>query len=114
MITQERRSTPRVRAYRPVRLHAPHNPRVVETLTKDLSIGGLRCLSPMVLPVSSEVNVELMPSTGEEPISLTGKTVWFRLLPHTEQCDVGISFKEISEQNKRRLSAYLDHIQKKS
>ena len=106
----ERRATSRIRAYRPVRLHVPRSPRLLETLTKDLSIGGVCCISPTPLPVSTQLNLELILSTGEGPITARGRTVWFRSLPNSEQFDMGISFLDIPDHDKRRLSVYLAHL----
>ena len=110
---QERRATPRIRAYRPIRIHQSGSFRVVETLTKDLSGGGLCCLSPVALPVSSNITVELILSTGQEPLTIQAKTAWFRAIPESEQFDLGISFAEIPQAQQRHLSAYLDHLSKK-
>ena len=81
----------------------------VETLTKDLAEGGLRCLSPMPLPVATQLAVEISLSS-EELFELRGRTAWLRLIPHSEQFEVGIAFQDISPQNKRRLSACLERI----
>lgn len=114
MIGRERRRAPRVRAYRPVRLHKPPTPGVFETLTKDLSSEGMRCLSPTWFPVSTDLNAEVVLSDGDEPISVTGRAIWCRMVPHSDQFEVGLSFQGMSERNKRRLSAYLDHLIVKS
>ncbi len=109
-MAEERRSTPRFRAYRPVRLHGSSSPQVVETLTKDLAIGGLRFLSPTLFPVSTELSLELVLSTGDEPLTTRGRTLWFHTIPQSEQFDIGISFLDMTPQSKRRLSAYLDRL----
>ena len=109
-MTIDRRNTPRFRAYRPVRIQRPGALQIVETLTKDLGTGGLRCISPTLFPVSTEVSVELVLSTGEEPFSVRGRMVWFRMIPHSEQVDLGIEFIELEDQDKRRLSAYMDYL----
>lgn len=109
-MNQERRAASRIRAYRPVRLHPTGRTRIIETLTKDLSEGGICCLSPVAIPVDSEINLELVLSTGQAPVSLRARTAWFRMIPHSEQFDLGLIFTEISDTDKRRLSAYLDHI----
>ena len=112
-MVEDRRSSTRVRAYRPVRLHLPQSPRVVETLTKDISMGGMCCLSSSTYPVSSQMNVELILATGEGPIVALGRTAWFRSIPYSEQFDVGISFTDMAEQDKRRLSACLGRLSQK-
>jgi hypothetical protein len=112
-MSDERRSSARVRAYRPVRLHLPRSPRLLETLSKDISIGGICCLSGSAFPVSTGLNVEVILSTGQGPITARGRTAWFRTIPHSEQFDLGISFTEIHEEDKRRLSAYLGRLAEK-
>ena len=111
-MVQERRSSQRFRAYLPVRLHQPGGPQVVETLTKDLGVGGFRCLNSTLCPISTELGVDLVLSTGNEQLSLRGKTVWFRTIPESEQFDFGIAFVDLSPETKRRLSAYLDYLSK--
>ena len=106
----ERRSAPRVRAYRPVRIVKPGTSQVVETLTKDLGLSGVRCIGPTLFPVSSEVSVELVLSTGEEPFTVRGRAIWFQTIPHSEQFDLGIAFVDLPPHNKRRLSAYIDRL----
>ena len=109
----ERRNAPRVRAYRPVRIVKPGTSHVVETLTKDIGMGGVRCISPGLFPVSSEVSVEVVLSTGEEPFTVRGRAIWFQTIPHSEQFDIGIAFLELPAQSKRRLSVYIDRLSSK-
>ena len=113
-MNQERRSSQRVRAYLPVRLRTPNSPHIIETLTKNLSIGGLHGVSPIVCPVSTEVGLELVLSTGDEPMAVRGKTVWFRTIPESDQFDCGITFLDLSQQNKRRLSVYIERLANRS
>ena len=107
---EERRRTPRIRAYHPVRLQRPGTAPVVETLTKDLSSAGLRCLSSTWFPVTSDLHVELVLASGAAPITIRGKAAWFGMIPHSDQLELGISFQEIDPADKRRLSAYLDRV----
>ena len=109
-MVQERRKSPRIRAYLPMRLHRPDLHQAVETLTKDLSLDGVRYVSPMLSPVSTELKLELVLSTGREQLETRVKTAWFRTLPESEQFECGVSFVELSDENKRRLSVYLDHL----
>ena len=104
MIT-ERRTSARIRAYRPLRLH-PRGSPVIETLTKDLSTGGVRCLSPTAIPVSTPVSIELVLGSGQEPLQVEGRMAWFQTMSDSEQYDLGISFAGLPEQKQRRLSAY--------
>ncbi|MBI3331121.1 MAG: PilZ domain-containing protein [Candidatus Omnitrophica bacterium] len=104
----ERRAYTRLKLYYPVRLYPGHSTRVVETLTKDLAAGGCRSLSATVIPVASELRVELQLPSGREPVTARGRAVWFRSIPESEQFDVGIIFSDLSAADKRRLSACLE------
>jgi len=106
----ERRKTPRVRAYRPIRLQPASASQVVETLTKDLASGGVRCISPTVFPVATELSVELHLVGGQEPITLRGEAVWFQTIPNSEQFEVGIAFRTVPAPTLRRLSVCLEEI----
>ena len=114
MFGPERRSFPRIQTYNPVRLRKAGAPKVVETLTKNVSLGGLRCLSQTIFPVSTDLAVDLVLSTGEAPCTVTGRAVWLRMVPYSDQFDVGIAFTSISPETKRRLSAYLEFLSEKS
>ena len=111
---QERRSAQRVRVYLPMQIHAPGAGHPVETLTKDVSSAGLRCVSPSITPVSTEVGLDVVLSAGADQLSVRGKTIWFRTIPDSEQFDLGIAFVGLSDQDQRRLSAYIDHLSTKS
>ena len=110
-MTAERRACARIKAYRPVRLYkSASSPHLVETLTKDLCADGLRCVSSTVVPVATELQVEVTYAPGEEPFIARGRAVWFRALPDSEQFDVGVSFIDSQPGTKRRLSAYIDRL----
>ena len=113
MYIPERRGGARIRAYRPVRLHLPRSPRILETLTKDLSVGGVCCITSIPFPVSTQLNLELVLSSGEGPVSARGRTVWFRNIPHSDQFDIGISFSDVPDDDRRRLSVYLNRLAQK-
>ena len=112
-MNEERRLSPRIRAYRPVRLQRPNSHEPIQTLTKDIGGNGLRCVISDVVPVSTELSVELILSDGEQPLVTRGQAMWFRMLPHSDQFDLGISFIDQSPQNKRRLSVYLERLSSK-
>ena len=105
---QERRSAPRIRTYHPVRIFRPGNVKPIETLTKDLGSGGFRCISSDVFPVSTELNVELVLSTGEELLSARGRTAWFQMIPKCDQFDIGITFVDLSPHHRQHLLTYLE------
>ena len=103
----ERRANPRLRVYDPVRLYASGSPKPVETLTKDLAVGGLRSVSTKPFPVSTKLHIELLLPNGQGLINVYGRTAWFRTIPDSDQFELGVAFTEMSDLDKRRLSAYL-------
>ena len=109
-MTEERRTSPRVSAYLPVRLHPNHQLKVIETLTKNIGSGGTRCLSSTVFPVSAEMTLEFSLAPGQEPIALRGRTAWFRLIPESEQYELGIAFVDPPPKTKIRLSTYINRV----
>ena len=106
-MTSERRANPRLRVYDPIRIYASGSPRPVETLTKDLAVGGLRSVSTKPFSVSTKLHIELMLPQGQGLLSLHGRTAWFRTIPDSDQFELGVAFTEMSDLDKRRLSAYL-------
>jgi len=109
MVRTDRRANPRARVYLPVRLRQGGQ-RVVETLTKDLGVGGIRCVSQTLTPVGREVAVEIPVGPGHELVSVRGRAVWFHVLPDSEQFDLGIMFIELNDRTKRLLSTYLEQF----
>lgn len=112
-LTGERRLAQRIAVYRPLRIHRHAGQRLVETLTKDLSSGGLRCLSPDPIPVASELTIDLVLSDRDEPLRLSARSVWFQNVPNSDQFEIGIAFHDVEPQHKRRLSTYLSHLSSK-
>jgi len=49
-------------------------------------------------------------SPGQEPMILRGRTAWFRMIPESEQYDLGITFVDPAQKTKQRLSTYIDRI----
>ena len=109
-MVQERRRFPRIGCMLPVRLYPRDNPKVIETLTKDLGQGGLRCLSPSSRTVSSLVSLEIALGPGERPLSLRACIVWVEMVPNSKQFYLGLAFQDLSDEDTVRLSSYIDKV----
>ena len=83
---------------------------MIETLTKDLSVGGLKCLSPTAKPIGTSLMLELELGPGEPPVDLRGRVAWFQDLPDSDQFYLGLVFDELDDRIRQRLSRYLDRI----
>lgn len=106
-MTQERRRHARIRCLLPVRIYPQGETKVIQTLTKDLSENGLRCLSPVTKPINTPLSVEIDLGPGKRPLNLRAKTVWFQHIPHSEQFYLGIAFSDMSNHDRELLSRYL-------
>lgn len=107
---EERRSAKRFRAFHPVRFSLMHSRHVIETLAKDLSIRGLRCLSPTLLLPATQLHLEILLCSSHGPIQANGRVVWFKTIEESEQFDLGIEFTTIKDKDKIRLSAYIENM----
>lgn len=110
MTTPERRRAPRLGCVLPVQVYAQDDPKIIETLTKDLSSGGLRCLSPSPKGVASRVSLELTLGRGQRPLSLRARIVWFERLDEGHQFYLGLAFENLPEEQTRRLSGYIEQL----
>lgn len=104
---QERRQSPRLHAYLPVRVSRTGT-RVVETLTKDVSASGARFLAPEPSPVGTRVKIELTLASPHQVVTVQGRTAWFRVLPDSDQFDIGLKFEDLDKESRILLSRYLE------
>lgn len=110
---EERRRFRRVACMLPVRIYPTGEHKVIETLTKDLSAGGLKCLSPIPKPVATSVSLELTLGHGELPVNLRAKVAWFQSVPRSDQFYMGLCFLDLSDEEHKRLSRYIENISTK-
>ena len=107
---QESRRTPRVRCYLPIRLYPQGEHRVIETLSKDLGLGGMSCLSPVHRPIATPLSVEIMLGQGQPPVNVHAQVIWFTEVPNSEQFQLGLAFDPLNELQSRQLSRCLDRF----
>lgn len=107
---EEQRRFARVPCHLPVQLILQGEPKVIQTLTKDLAEGGFRFLSPIPIPVSTPCSVELVLGSQRAPIHLYGKTRWVQPVENGSQFYIGLAFDRISPWDTSQLSGYLNHL----
>jgi c-di-GMP-binding flagellar brake protein YcgR len=88
----------------------PPAKRVFNALTKDISPGGIRLMTNVILPVNSLVRMELVLSKRRKLIQATGKVRWTRSVYGEELFEMGVEFTEIDLEDKMVL---LEHTYKK-
>lgn len=101
----ERRKNKRISSKRP--LQYQHANRVYHTLTKDISIGGVKMLSSHFLPIACRMLFGLSLKEDQEPIQTMGEVAWTEKLPHSEQYNTGVAFKELNTQTMAALNSFL-------
>ncbi len=71
--------------------------QIHNSLSQDLSEGGMQISSFYFYPVHSKMLLELYLSLDEEPIKTVGKVVWVEQVPYQDLFKVGIEFSELSD-----------------
>ena len=106
----ERRCAVRVHCLVPVRVYPAGAHQAIETLTRDLSPGGVCVFSPVALPADSHVTAEAVLGSGQAPIVFRARTAWSRPMLSGSQFFVGLQFDRDQQQIHRLLSAYIDKL----
>ncbi|HEX9780113.1 MAG TPA: PilZ domain-containing protein [bacterium] len=109
-VNHERRQTARIRTHLPVRLSDSRTQQVMQTLTKDLGTGGLRCISQSAVAIDTPFTVEVTVPGRGEIVKLRGRTAWLGTIPYSGQYELGIQFLEQTELTSRLLSAYIERF----
>ncbi|MBU1044930.1 MAG: PilZ domain-containing protein [Candidatus Omnitrophica bacterium] len=102
----ERRKFVRMYSDFPVQLKymKPNTPiQIHNSLSQDLSEGGLQISSYYFYPVNSQMIVELQLNADTVPIKTVGKVVWVEQLPYQDVFKLGIEFSELSVFNQKAL-----------
>jgi hypothetical protein len=105
----ERRRFHRVPSVLPLRLFIRGGQHPIETLSKNLSLGGIKCLSPASQPVGTPVTIELGLGPSNDCLSLPATVSWFQTIPQSEQFFLGVTFDALSPQVTRLLSTDINH-----
>ncbi len=87
----------------------PPTKKVFNALTKDISPGGVRLMTNILLPVGSLIKMELALSKRRKLIQATGKICWSRSIYSEELFEMGVEFTEIALEDKMAL---LEHTYK--
>jgi len=106
----EQRRHPRVLCVLPVRIIVRGRYQLLETLTKNISLGGLKCLTPAEKPVGTPVSIEIGLGMRQEPLFSQGRIMWMERVPYSEQFYIGVEFDQLSPRNSTLLSVYLEQI----
>lgn len=107
-LSTERRQWRRLRSHLPVRYQDPKAQRFVETLSKDIGVGGLQCLTYDFLPAARELLVEIPLYHGTSPVRARARVAWIQQIPHADQYCVGLEFLSLPDALRDELHAYVE------
>jgi len=82
--------------------------RVVRTVTKDISLGGVRC-GPIREPLkqNDRIELELLLRGDQDALSISGEVAWCRPGQEEEGYEVGVAFGRLPMAARERLKEYV-------
>jgi c-di-GMP-binding flagellar brake protein YcgR len=110
---KERRRDPRIKEENRITLNVIANgsaqgpKEVYHSLTRDLSLGGIRVMTDAPLAVDSRVKVELTLAKSRKRIQAVARVCWVRELFGKDVFDMGLEFVEIDPEAELAL---IDHV----
>lgn len=102
----ERRKFARVQSDFPVQqrlMPQGNTQRIHNSISNDLSEGGIQLSSFYFYPVNSKIMIEVFLAWDEEPVHATGKVIWIEQIPHQERYRIGVEFSDLNEDNRSYL-----------
>jgi c-di-GMP-binding flagellar brake protein YcgR len=88
----------------------PADKTIINALTKDVSPGGVRLLTDVLLPVNTLLKMEIVLSQRRRQVHAMGVVRWAHSMYEEEMFEIGIEFTQISPDDKMLL---LEHTYKK-
>lgn len=75
------------------------------SLTKDISIGGIRFITDRYIKPSTDIMLEI--NILSRVINPIGRIRWAQSLPHSNRYNVGLEFIQLAPEDKNYLSGYI-------
>ena len=108
-MADDRRKSQRITTYLPVRLRLERSGRYLETLAKDVGLGGVRCLVQAAPELNEVVMIEVPLYKEVLPIQVQARVAWVR--PVTDaQSMVGVCFDHLAATDSQALATYLESL----
>lgn len=106
----ERRLYPRASAAMPVQYRGIRqaNDAIMGTIARNISKGGVALIVNEFISVFTRLIVEISIPPIAKPIRAISKVVWIRKRPHGEQYEVGMEFVDITEEDRRNVSDFVE------
>jgi len=105
-LDREQRRFPRIRVNTPVRYNISGLPQSVNTVSSDISLGGICLSNDSFIAPHTEVGLEV--NLLSRILRARGRVAWSFPLPHSDKYRWGVEFQEMPQQEKNYLKDYID------
>lgn len=107
----EQRRFPRFHYSIPIKYHQQDQAVPAYTVTRDLSVGGIKLLANHFIPRGTGMQIEVdIPRL--ETINASAKVVWSSRISHTDEYLCGLNFSNLGETDKKNISELVSYALK--
>lgn len=106
MRLEEKRRYPRLNLHAPIRYQVRGQPKFDNTISNDISLGGLNFTGISFLSPKTTVMLEV--NVLSKVLKVIGKIAWAQTLPHSYRNKIGVEFLNMDPLEKNYLSEYLN------
>jgi len=103
---EEKRRFPRIRLKAPVRFQVRGQPEFDNSLTQDISVGGM-CFTNEKF-IAPQTNLMLEISIFSRLLNPVGRVAWVNPIGHSNRYRLGVEFIELDAENKNFLAQFID------
>ena len=104
--SEEKRRFPRLKLHTPIRFQVRGQPQFENTISSDISLGGLSFSGNSFIPPQTPVMIEV--NVLSKVLRAIGKISWAQPLAHSYRNRMGIEFLEMDRPEKDYLNEYLN------
>ncbi|MDD2752860.1 MAG: PilZ domain-containing protein [Candidatus Omnitrophica bacterium] len=103
---EEKRRFPRIRLKAPLRYQVRGRPEFDNSLTEDISLGGVSFTNDKFIPPATNLMLEI--SIFSRLLNPIGKVAWINPVGHSNRYRLGVEFLELDKENTNFLSQFID------
>jgi Tfp pilus assembly protein PilZ len=111
--SSEKRKYDRVKTHIPVRIRKLKDGSTAEgssSITKNLSMGGIRFRTTEFISMACRLILELDIPMFTKPVKAISKVAWIRKTPSGSDYEIGNQFLEMSKEDKELVSEYVSSL----
>ena len=92
----------------PVRYQDIGTQRYTETLSNNLSAGGVQCVTYEFLPTAREFLLEISLYRATPAVKARARVAWIQKVPHADQYRVGLEFLQLPDHLRHTFNTYIE------